>query len=364
MIRLAFNISGFEGGGLVPSIHCDSGFDGFMTMESVSRGYFDVPFGQFGQFTVHFDEQEVRSNVPPINDGSALEAGLLDPPIGELKFRPKHLPVVSVNGLSLVANGQRWTYNGATHFLALERLILGDVNSVVDYAGANTYRVFGTCAAISGQAGLPPLDPDNFPTYFDRLDVLADELARRRRYLHFCALADLAALGKDKQWAQRFVSMCVDVLRPKTNVLFSLGNEPWNKAFNGWDYDWIPVRPDLPFYCSRGSIADEAGSYGYDGLGVTWDATEVHPRRDMPKFFSHQMLASVAFDRQLAIIVDESVKFGTVPIFSKQYNDPAIARIVGESGRALNGIGFHSPEGCFSIPLEPQTDACRAAFFE
>lgn len=270
-------------------------------------------------------------------------------------LKSAQLPLVTMNGLDLVANGSRWVYNGCSHFLALERLLMGQ--DVLDYAGFNIYRVFGTMVNVPGQIGMPPLSPDTFLDYYDALDQLCDLLAKRGKYLDFCALADVQLLGWSVSKQQAFIARCADVLRPKTNVLFDLGNEPWN---NGFDVRTF-TRPNLPFACSRGSIQDAGGEDGFDGPGIAWDCIRVHTRRDFPKMLTHCALPDPLYTYGKPIIIDEPFKLCD-PTHGG-YFDPALARIGGALGRGgQTGIAFHTPGGVFSRALTPEEDACRAAW--
>ncbi len=335
-------------------LHHDNGQDFPFT----GRQHVDVtiadtaPHGWGGWLEVSapgYSAQRIRVSVvaPALlrEDGSALGVVLVS----------AELPRVTVNGLDLVANGSRWVYNGASHFLALLRLLVGQ--DVIDYPGPNVVRVFGTMVNVPGQAGLPPLTPDGFPGYFDGLSRLADLLSARGQYLDFCALADIQLLGWSVAKQQSFIANCASVLSAKTNVLFDLGNEPWA---NGWQPENF-TRPALPCACSRGSVQDADGHDGYPGPGGAWDCIRVHTRRDFPKMLTHCALPDPLYTYGKPIIVDEPFKLCD-PTHGG-YFDPRLAQIAGDLGRGVSGICYHCPGGVMSVPWTPQEAVCAAAFF-
>lgn len=273
-----------------------------------------------------------------------------------LTMRPTQLPIVMASGLDLVAGGRRWVYNGATAFLDLALTLIGQEPAW--YPGANIRRFFVTCANLCDQTGVPRLSPATFPNWRDGLEKLARWYQSKGIYGDCCVLADCGQLGLDVYAQQTLVAQTAEVLQGHTNLIFDLGNEPWN---NGWDRRYFS-RPNLPQLCTRGSYIDGAGDDGYDGP-APWDGYRVHPRRDFPKMLAHCALPTVTYDYKHLVIVDEPFKAGEVDIPNKQYTNPRFFQQAGALLRSINGGTFHSDAGCYSSPLGPVAEACRAAFF-
>lgn len=271
---------------------------------------------------------------------------------------PPALPRLRADGLEIRdANGKRWVYNGATAFLDLELMLMGE--EPARYAGANVRRFFVTCANLSGQAGRPPLSPATFPNWRDGLERLAQWYQHEGIYGDCCVLADCGALGLDVPTQQRIVAEAAETIAPYSNMLFDLGNEPWN---NQWDRRNFS-RPNLQTLVTRGSYTDDDSQDGYKGADP-WDGYRVHTRRDFPKMLAHCALPTVQYDYSHIVIVDEPFKCGESDIPNKQYTNPRFFAQAGALGRSINGICFHTEAGCYSQPLGPQQDACRRAFFD
>lgn len=284
------------------------------------------------------------------------------PPMpGVLAYQPPQLPAITVDGLYLQANGVRWTYRGASHFLAFLQYLLGQ--PVIDYPGPNIYRVFGTMVNVPGQVGLPPLDPDAFGNYFPQLDAFCAALSARGKYLDFCAIADNQLLKKDPGWCQRFLLQCDEVFQGHTNVLPCAGNEPWA---NGFDRTWFS-QPNSTVTWSNASIQDagqgDAGKDSWDSPQANhWKVIRVHTRRDFPKMLTHCAQPDPLYTYGHPVIIDEPFKYAD-PTHGGYY-DPNYCWIASHLGcGSVSGICYHTEGGTLSRPWDGNEAVGGAAFF-
>jgi len=290
----------------------------------------------------------------PLLSGWIGEAGQLNPPIPVLDY-PIALEQPQVSGIDFITSSGRFLFKGATNYLALARHLIGQ--EPASYAGANVDCVLLTAHNITSQQGLPDLRPENYSGYFNGLHDLGIWLNERGRLLYAICLADMQFISSDYNWMSNFIRDCANAMQGVVGF-FSIGNEFWN---NGFDPNKLS-RPSINIPCCHGSIADEAGSNGYDGMSH-WDFLDIHIRRDYPKMLAHCQVAEPQLTYQKPIISGEPFKANEQPEFNKSYTDPRIFFQGGRTMSAYNGGVFHSFCGVYSIPLSPVQDACRQAFF-
>lgn len=207
-------------------------------------------------------EHPYDANLPPVRPPEATGTIVLAY-ASVSRLRPLDWMLVNEAG-SRVVLGLSTDFPLFLHFL--EDRELGPVVNQRIQAGAQGFRVFGTCGFLF------TLDPRMYgPRYYLALDEFATWLEERGLYMQFTAIADgqMLAAGFDQQGHFRH---CCDVLSSHTNVVVvEACNE--NMA-NGVDaHHW--GKPQTSTLVSSGSFCD-----GWEPTGTWGDLVTFHPRRD------------------------------------------------------------------------------------
>jgi len=272
------------------------------------------------------------------------------------------LPAITINGRGFYANGAPWTWQFASDFTLLYRLMRGeDITPVLQQrkaAGANGVRVFLMLHYLEQNY------PQAYPDFWTTLVPFARFLASHGLYVEFTCLADAQVIMPSTGDQQAFVQRVADTLRGESNVFLELANEYPKNGVN-------PSRFDRPagVISSHGSgLADSPPAL------PSWDYSTWHGRRDWPKVvLSHEdaWFVGEGIDANGAvtgvphpIVMDEPMGFGEVDEPGRRSTDPELARVLALTSIAFgNGGTFHSEAGLRSQLWGPTQERCARAFF-
>lgn len=359
--------------------HADSDaaiFD-IQTDESGTQGW-PIPFWPVSDYTLHI-------NFRGVLDGYEAKSVFISRPAngqyGDVIVELGRVTKVSTlsrlhteGTFFLNEHGERVFLKGATFFSAYWQFLEKGPDSIrpalaeLQALGCNMIRVFGMSHYVQANLfGATQFNPSHYgDMYFSELPSFYALAAEYGMYVYLSVFPDNDLINEFRDSHNRIVhwNKLIDALKPLSNGLLEVTNEPDGHSFNYVD----PFSLTFPSFCPAcpGSYGESSAAYasGIFPPGSNWGGNksfgDLHPRREYPAEIMDSMAVNnVYFMHNRAIMIGEPDRFG-----SRGNPDSDKARLTGAAGAVgAVGIVFHSIQGQKCEVFDEVTRKCAVAFF-
>lgn len=271
--------------------------------------------------------------------------------------------------------GERVFMKGATFFSGYWRFLEEGPESIrpsleeLKGLGCNMIRVFGMSFYVQQNLfGKAPFNPANYGNrFYDELPAFLALAAEYGMYVYFSVFPDndiITPFHSNKPIQIEHWNRTLDSLRPCSNIILEVSNEPDAHGFNYIDPSMLAFPdfcPACPGSYGEGSDAYSSGSFPDSaGWGSGRSLGDLHPKRSYPAEIMDSMAVNnVYYLNGRALMIGEPDRFG-----SGGNPDVEKARLTAAAGQVgAVGIVFHTLQGQRCDVYDDTTRKCAEAFF-